>query len=114
MPVVAYLWTCAIEIPLVLLALRQVGWVRHAGIRRTIGVAWLVQFTQPALWFLGPRDLTWLVAAEVMVWLAEGVAIWALLRPRVPGARLLDALAAAVLANAASFAFGLAFPSLIG
>lgn len=158
MPVVAYLWTCVIEIPIVLLALRRAGWMRTAipdrtgepsGSQRTgehpesggaaelrgapsggrarrdpgtvaavpvrvALAAWLVQFTQPVLWFFGPRELVPLIVAEVLVWQLEGVAVWALLRNRVPGARLPDALAAAVLANAASFAFGLAFPGLVG
>ncbi|MEZ5095080.1 MAG: hypothetical protein R2731_02500 [Nocardioides sp.] len=114
MPLAAFWMTCAVEVPIVLVALKRFGWLPGAGWGRALAVAAAVQVTQPVVWLVGSRDWSALLAAEAVAWLVEGLGLWALLHPRAGGGRIGDAMAAAIVANAAAFALGLAFPHLVG
>ncbi len=109
---VAYLITCAIEIPIVVAVLLRLGWIDRRFIGRAAGVAWSLQLTHPVLWLFGPWSLGPLVAAEVVVTLVEGAAL-ALLASHYLSAERLSrrvwtlALATSAIANGISFAIGL-------
>lgn len=80
----AYLLTCAVEIPIVVAMLHGLGWRspgRHPDAKAAL-VAWLLQFTNPLLWLIGPGSWAGLLAAEALIVLVEGAALyyWALLR----------------------------------
>lgn len=124
----AYLVTCAIEIPLVVFLVWTLSWRprvnpvvdkpsdpgrRGAALARITILAWALQCTHPLLWLAHPVDLPGTVAGEIIVALAEGLvlSIWAAKNWSFPfGAKpYRGALVVSVIANAASFAAGLAW-----
>ena len=73
----AYALTCAIEIPIVVWALRTLGW--WPGWGRALALAWALQLTHPILWLVNPPTFGAVLAAEVVIVLVEGaaLALWA-------------------------------------
>lgn len=112
----AYLLTCAVEIPLVVLLARGLGW-RPRRALEAVAMAWALQCTHPVLWALGPYGLPGLLIAEALVVAAEGAALWwwAVRRADAAANRstLLDALLVSFIANAASVLVGVALVSVI-
>lgn len=110
---VAYLVTCAVEIPIVVAAVRTLGW-RPTGphpLAGTVAVAWLLQVTHPVFWLVNPAFPSGVLLAEVVIVLVEAATLylWATLRAGEPHVLRTAALAASVsfVANGASFAVGL-------
>lgn len=106
----AFLITCVVEVPLVVVLVRGLGW----GSERTpeiVGLAWLLQLTHPLLWLVHPTTVWGVVAAEVVVVGVEGMALywWATRQVAVCPTRatLERALLVALIANAASVLAGL-------
>lgn len=100
---VAYLLTCAIEIPIVVGWLGYLGWADDR--RRTlraVAIAWLLQLTHPLAWWLGPFSWPQLIAAEIVLTLVEGLVLAALTRLE----RRLGLLIS-VVANGTSWAVGI-------
>lgn len=110
---VTYGLTLLVEIPVYLLLLRRLGWLARAGLGRSLFAAWLVNLTQPVLTAVAPAGWEALMLAELGIAAIEGLALWLLLRGRIPGARLTDGLAMGVLANAASVLAGFAVLPLL-
>lgn len=114
----AYLLTCAIEIPIVVLLSRLLGWSDRSTLGRALGIAWSLQLTHPVLWLFGPWTIGPLLLAEVTVTVVEGMAL-ALLASRHLAAGSLSrqlwtlALATSAVANGVSFAVGLFGYSLL-
>ncbi len=114
---VAYLVTCAVEMPLVVALVRGLGWraERAPGVWLT---AWLLQLTHPVLWLVGPVEVWAVAIAEVVVTVVEAASLhwWATARARQPSTATTaeSALLIAVIANAASFLIGLAVFWLTG
>lgn len=113
---VAYLITCLVEVPLVVVLVRGLGWRSD----RTLGVvllAWLLQFTHPVLWLAHPATIWGVVVAEAVVVGLEGLALywWATRRAAVRSSRLTleRALLVALVANAASVLVGLVTLTLL-
>jgi hypothetical protein len=107
---VAYLITCLVEIPLVVMLTGGLGWRAHRA-PRAVAIAWMVQFTHPLLWLVNPSSLWGVVIAELVVVAVEGTALtwWAVTRAgasRTPGT-LERALLVAFIANATSLLVGL-------
>jgi len=107
---VAYVWTLAIELPIMVLV------TRHAFVRWWVPCLFAFgvnTVTHPSLWFLFPRFEpyeTWLLVAEGVVWTTEAVLL-AIALGRFHGTgsgrwAVPVGIVAAVLANAASTAFG--------
>lgn len=100
----AYLLTLAVEMPIVVIAL---GLARIAGKviswPQTIALAWAVNLTHPMLWWIRPEGL-WLVAAELLIALVEGLVLWWCCRREW---KVLFYLVLAALANSASVLVGL-------
>ena len=67
-------------------------------------IAVALQLTHPILWLIGPTTWPALVAAELIIWLVEGLALWLLTRPRLTPT---TALMGTAVANAASMLVGL-------
>lgn len=106
---VAYLLTCAIEIPIVAASLRLLGWTRPgSGWWRGIAVGWLLQLTHPLAWLLGPYSWPQLVVAELVITLVEGIALALIVRR---GWTL--ALAISAVANGVSLLAGLALSGVL-
>lgn len=114
---IAYLVTCAVEIPIVVLLLRRLGWCPAGAVpaTRATGLAWSLQVTHPVLWLVNPGSLGGVLVAEALIVMVEAAALcwWAVARMRVaPGPDTWRrALLVSLVANAASFAVGLV-PSL--
>lgn len=106
---VAYLLTCAIEIPIVATCLRLVGWTPPGrGRWRGIAIAWLLQLTHPVAWLLGPYAWPQLIITEVLITLVEG-AVLALVFRRA----WTLALAISAVANGVSLLAGLALSGVL-
>lgn len=72
----AYLLTLAVEMPIVLLALRAARIAGHSiPWWRIVAFAWAVNLTHPILWWIRPEG-GWLVLAEVIIALVEGLVLW--------------------------------------
>lgn len=110
---VAYLLTCAVEIPLVVALVRQPGWKPGSvhPLAETVALAWALQLTHPLLWLVGTPDVARLVVAEVAVTFIEGTALaaWAIGRCGADPSRTTwgRAMLVAVVANGSSLALGL-------
>jgi hypothetical protein len=108
---IAYLMTCAVEVPLVIALVRSLGW-RAWRAPGALTMAWVLQFTHPVLWLIRPDGVLPLVVAEAVIVVVEGCALWwwAVTRADEPRTRatLERALLVALIANAASFLLGLA------
>ncbi|HMS37076.1 MAG TPA: hypothetical protein PKA93_07950 [Arachnia sp.] len=108
---IAYLMTCAVEVPLVIALVRSLGW-RARRAPGALTMAWALQFTHPVLWLIRPDGVLPLVVAEAAIVVVEGCALWwwAVTRADEPRTRatLERALLVALIANAASFLLGLA------
>ena len=110
---VAYLLTCAVEIPLVVALVRQLGWKPGSAhpLAETVALAWALQLTHPLLWLVGTPDVARLVAAEVAVTVVEGTALaaWAVGRCGADrsGATWGRAMLVTVVSNGSSLALGL-------
>lgn len=102
---VAYLLTCAIEIPIVTASLRLLGWT---GWRAGITIGWLLQLTHPLAWLLGPYSWPQLVMAEVVITLVEGIALALIVRRDWT-----LALAVSAVANGVSLLAGLALSGVL-
>ena len=108
---IAYLMTCAVEVPLVIALVRSLGW-RAWRAPGAFTMAWVLQFTHPVLWLIRPDGVLPLVVAEAAIVVVEGCALWwwTVTRADEPRTRatLERALLVALIANAASFLLGLA------
>ena len=106
----AFIWTLAIELPLVVLTMR-----------RSVSKWWIPVLlavvvnttTHPLLWFVFPRFgdyATWVTIAEAFVWFTEAIMLTFLVAPDVglKRAAIIGPIAA-IVANAASTAVGLLF-----
>lgn len=105
---VAYLLTCAVELPIVVWALRTVGW--WPGLPRALALAWVLQLTHPLLWLVNPPNMATTMLAEVIIVLVEGsvLALWAsTTRRAATPSNWRTGLLIALAANAASLAVGL-------
>jgi hypothetical protein len=111
---VAYIWTLAIEVPLMVLILRrasQTMWVP------TLLALVVNTVTHPTLWFvfpefraLLPSYAAWVTVAEAFVWTGEALMLTLMMAPEVGLKRSVKVgPLAAVVANAASTAIGLVF-----
>jgi hypothetical protein len=96
--------TLAVEVPVVLLLLRRRGW------KRVLAAALVANLvSHPLLHFVLPRIVSpmargqFILVGEIGVFVLEALIYWAVLRPR-PWPL---AVAAAALANAASYSIGL-------
>lgn len=109
---VAYLITCAVEVPLIVVLVRGLGWRAERAPGSWL-MAWLLQLTHPVLWLAGPVEVWALAIAEVVVTVVEATGLywWATVLARQPGTATTaeSALLIAVIANAASLLTGLAF-----
>ena len=106
---VAFVWTCAVELPVYALWL---GRRFHRWWTICLLVLAANALTHPALWFLVPRfspRWLWLVVAESGVVVVETAWFSIALRRAATPARVTIGLAAALTANAASTAVGLLF-----
>jgi len=109
---VAFVLTCALELPVVLLA----TWGREAKPRRVIGVALFAQLlTHPLVWFAFPalpllshEGRFWL--SELFAWVAEA----ALYAGLLSGVSAWRGVGISGIANALSLAAGLALAGVIG
>ena len=125
---VAFALTCAIELPVYLLAFAAMGWCRSRPsrnrpltIRTALGLALAVNcISHPVLWavFLRYPQLGWLLIAEIGVALVEGLLVFlVVLRRRgreTPASRLKWSLMSAVGVNTLSLLVGLVLlPSMI-
>lgn len=110
---VAYLLTCAVEIPLVVALVRRLGWAPGSALplAETVALAWALQLTHPLLWLVGTPDVAQLVAAEVAVTVVEGTALaaWVIGRCGADRSRTTwgRAVLVTVVANGSSLALGL-------
>ena len=110
---VAYLLTCAVEIPLVVALVRRLGWAPGSALplAETVALAWALQLTHPLLWLVGTPDVARHVAAEVAVTVVEGTALaaWATGPCGADRSRKTwdRAMLVAVVANGSSLALGL-------
>lgn len=110
---VAYLLTCAVEIPLVVALVRRLGWAPGSArpLAETVALAWALQLTHPLLWLVGTPDVARLVAAEVSVTVVEvtALAAWVIGRCGADRSRTTwgRAMLVAVVANGSSLALGL-------
>lgn len=110
----AYLLTCAVEIPTVVVLLRALGWRdrgRHPLVC-AVFLAWVLQVTHPMLWALDPAYPGALLLAEgaIVAVEAAGIYVWAVLRADA-GAGLPTAsraLLVSLIANGSSLALGVA------
>ena len=102
----AFAWTCAIEVPVVLLLLGpRAGWM-HAGLAALAAQV----LTHPALWYLVPRFEpyeAWLICAELGVTAVEAGLFLGLLRARGVPRSIGWAVGTSVLANTVSTVIGL-------
>jgi hypothetical protein len=104
---VAFVWTCALELPVytVLVGRRFGRWWSVCVLTLLVNLA-----THPALWFRFPRfepPAAWFVAGEAGVTAVEGVLIAAALARSMPVAAAIRAGAVAALAaNGFSATFG--------
>ena len=100
---VAFLLTCAIEVPIATLLLRRYG----ERLARTIALAFFANLaTHPCVWFVFAAILhgaPYYAVAETFAFVVEAV-FFAVAFPRAPLAR---AAAASLIANGTSFAVGL-------
>lgn len=103
---IAFLLTCAVEVPVVVALAKRDAAVR---IGRLVVVAFGLQATHPLLWLIDPPSLGWLLVAEVVIVLVEGLLLWHL--ALMPGPTV--ALLVALIANGASFAVGLLLAPLL-
>ena len=74
----AYFLTLAIEMPIVLAAGAGLGWFgrnRLFGWPQAFVLAWVLNLTHPILWAIRPESWEALIAAEVLVVIAEGAAL---------------------------------------
>lgn len=103
----AYLLTLAVELPVVLVALRAARVIGRDGVSwpRALALVWAINLTHPLLWLIRPTGGA-LVVAEVFIAVAEGLLLWAGCRRAGRGAGLVCILAATA-ANATSFLVGL-------
>lgn len=104
----AYLLTCAVEIPVILLACRALGW--PVRLWPMVVTGWMLQLTHPVLWWVSPNTIGGLLGAEVVVILIEGVALgqWASHRPELENHPVrCAAMMVTMAANAASVLVGL-------
>lgn len=110
---VAYLLTCAVEIPLVVALVRRLGWAPGSALplAETVALAWALQLTHPLLWLVGTPDVARLVAAEVSVTVVEvtALAAWVIGRCGADRSRTTwgRAVLVTVVANGSSLALGL-------
>lgn len=106
----AYLLTLVVEVPIVLAGLRA---ARIVGPRiswpRAVLLAWAVNLTHPVLWWIAPGGAGLLIA-EVVIVVAEGMALWWVCRGDWP---LRFYLVLAGLANGCSFLFGLLVTAML-
>ena len=108
----AFVLTCALELPVVLLAMRG----REPQPKRVLGVALVGQLlTHPLVWFafpalplLGQEERFWL--SELFAWLAEA----ALYAGLLAGVSPWRGLGVSGVANAISLAAGLALAGVLG
>ncbi len=104
----AYLLTCAVEIPVILLACRVLGW--PVRLWPMVVTGWMLQFTHPVLWLVAPNTISGLLCAEMVVILVEGAALgqWASHRPELGNHPVrCAAMTVSMAANAASVLVGL-------
>lgn len=74
----AYFLSLAIEMPIVLAAGAGLGWFgrnRLFGWPQAFVLAWVLNLTHPILWAIRPESWEALIAAEVLVVIAEGAAL---------------------------------------
>lgn len=108
----AFVLTVAVETPLIGWLGRRLGWFggRLGHLGRLVSAAVLINLvTHPLLWLVRPRSTPALLIAEIVIVLVEAALWWALVRQR-PAA----CLGVAFVANAVSFAVGLAVGLLKG
>lgn len=114
--VVAFAWTCAVELPV------YAAWLRTSGIGATRAVVTIIALqlaTHPLLWTIVSHATHYVptaIAAELVAVVVEGALFYGLLRRHAARPLAISrALAASLTANAASVAFGLALgPWLYG
>lgn len=108
--------TLLVEVPLVLALMRVAGWVPRSSDGgfswpAAVALAWALNLTHPVLWWVGPREVGAVLAAEAVVVLVEGLALGlvAARATRSPARWLSVAmgLLIALAANVMSFAVGL-------
>lgn len=110
----AYLLTCAVEIPAILLAAWALSW--SVRLRPLLLIGWVLQFTHPVLWLVSPSTVDALLGAEMVIVLVEGAALgqWASHRPELENHPVrCAAMAVSMAANAASVLVGLAVPQVV-
>lgn len=108
---IAYLLTCAVEVPIVVAMVIAVGWRPRRGVGEVVALAWALQLTHPLLWLIRPPFPSALLVAEAAIVVIEGAALfaWAVARGGAPRTVRTFSLAllTALVANAASLALGL-------
>lgn len=106
----AYLITCAIEIPIVVALVRVLGW-RARRFPSAVVMAWLLQLTHPVLWLIRPDSLATMILAEILIVIVEGLLLWRWATQRAGVAAtsgsFLQAGAIALITNGMSLAVGL-------
>jgi hypothetical protein len=103
---VAFVVTCAIEVPIAAYALRE---YKKGALRRAALAFFANLSTHPSVWFVFPVILhgaAYYVVAEAFAFVAEAI----FFRVAFPRAGLVRAIAVSALANATSFAVGLLLP----
>lgn len=113
----AYVFTCAIEIPIVVLLVRALGW-RSPSWFELVAVAWALQLTHPLLWLIRPENLGLLMIAEALIVVVEALLLWAWATARADAPRgassFGQAAAITFVANGASLVLGLVVTLLAG
>ncbi len=106
---VAFVWTCALELPIYAIGIPRNG-------RWVLGVVfWLNLATHPCLWFVAPKVLTfdgWIYVSELLIWLTEGLILTALLKGSL-GHRLARGMITAGIANLLSYLVGIPLSRLL-
>jgi hypothetical protein len=108
----AFVWTLAIELPIYTIVLARCFQARWAVVVLTLAVNLA---THPALWFVLPRSWPHDIAiGEAAVVVVEAALVAIVLGQRVPLSQAVPrAVAAALLANAASYLAGLVLIPLV-
>lgn len=110
---VAYLITCAVEIPIIMAMVRGLHWRSTAAhpLLDLAAMAWALQLTHPILWLVNPVFPAGTAVAEALIVLVEAGCIywWAAARAGISRGTHSHwwCLLIAFTANAASFLLGL-------